>query len=179
MMSRTDNVYATFPTCRDPFAYRSRQPPPRPSTCVSCNLAPPFDLAPRLPNVPPTPLHPPTCIVGHSIRGQMFGLGTTEIGLNYRLRNHLPVPTVPSLPPGAKQTPHVHFVDPEFMNVLENKAHPLHAAAQEFYLHLALNHEVSSVSAGVPAAAPERLSTGRKSVYLFPAAVASNRPPEG
>ncbi|CAM9436840.1 unnamed protein product, partial [Scytosiphon promiscuus] len=77
-----------------------------------------------------------------SIGGQMFGLGTTEIGLNYRLRNHLPVPTVPSLPPGAKQTPHVNFIDPEFARVVENKAHPTHAAAAEFYLHLALNHEV-------------------------------------
>ena len=80
--------------------------------------------------------------LAHSIRGQMFGLGTTEIGLNYRLRNGLPVPTVPPLPPGAKETPHVNFVDPEFMRVLENKAHPLHEAAAEFYLHLALNHEV-------------------------------------
>ncbi|CBJ26371.1 similar to Probable phospholipid-transporting ATPase ID (ATPase class I type 8B member 2) [Ectocarpus siliculosus] len=77
-----------------------------------------------------------------SIRGQMFGLGTTEIGLNYRLRNGLPVPTVPPLPPGAKRTPHVNFIDPEFSRVVENKAHPLHEAAVEFYLHLALNHEV-------------------------------------
>ncbi|CAM9504783.1 unnamed protein product, partial [Hapterophycus canaliculatus] len=30
-----------------------------------------------------------------SIGDQMFGLGTTEIGLDYRLRNHLPIPTVP------------------------------------------------------------------------------------
>ncbi|CAN0443738.1 unnamed protein product, partial [Hapterophycus canaliculatus] len=60
----------------------------------------------------------------------------------YRLRNHLPIPTVPPLPPGAKQTPHVNFVDPEFTRVVENKAHPLHEAAVEFYLHLALNHEV-------------------------------------
>lgn len=79
----------------------------------------------------------------HSIHGHTFGLGTTEIGLNYRLRNRLPVPTVPPLPPGAKQTPHVNFVDPEFVRVMENKAHPLHKAAVEFYLHLALNHEVS------------------------------------
>lgn len=72
----------------------------------------------------------------------MFGLGTTEIGLNYRLRNQLPVPTVPPLPPGAKRTPHVNFVDPEFVRVVGNKAHPLHQAAADFYLHLALNHEV-------------------------------------
>lgn len=77
-----------------------------------------------------------------SIRGQPFGLGTTEIGLNYRLRNRLPVPTVPPLPPGAKRTPHVNFIDPEFARVVGNAAHPLHDAAAEFYLHLALNHEV-------------------------------------
>lgn len=98
----------------------------------------------------------------------MFGLGTTEIGLNYRLRNRLPVPTVPPLPPGAKQTPHVNFVDPEFMNVLENKAHPLHAAAEEFYLHLALNHEVTSACARVPAScSKERLPLGRVRACTF------------
>ena len=82
----------------------------------------------------------------------MFGLGTTEIGLNYRLRNRLPVPTVPPLPPGAKRTPHVNFIDPEFARVVENKAHPLHEAAVEFYLHLALNHEVRGLerSFGAP-----------------------------
>lgn len=80
----------------------------------------------------------------HSIRGHMFGLGTTEIGLNYRLRNRLPVPTVPPVPPGAKRTPNVNFIDPEFARVVENKAHPLHEAAVEFFLHLALNHEVSA-----------------------------------
>lgn len=79
----------------------------------------------------------------------MFGLGTTEIGLNYRLRNGLPVPTVPPLPPGAKRTPHVNFIDPEFLRVVENKAHPLHQAAVEFYLHLALNHEVCVLAAYV------------------------------
>lgn len=77
-----------------------------------------------------------------SIRGQSFGLGTTEIGLNYRLRHGLPVPTVPALPRTAKRTPQVTFVDPEFNKVLANTSHPLHNAAREFYLHLALNHEV-------------------------------------
>lgn len=80
---------------------------------------------------------------GCSIRGQTFGLGTTEIGLNYRKRNGLPVPLVPPMPPGAKQTMQVNFVDPEFTRVMENAAHPLHDATLEFYLHLALNHEVS------------------------------------
>lgn len=81
-----------------------------------------------------------------SIRGQAFGLGTTEIGLNYRRRNNLPMPTVPPQPPGAKCTPHVNFVDPEFSKVLESAEHPIHDHALEFYLHLALNHEVSLIS---------------------------------
>lgn len=41
----------------------------------------------------------------------------------------------------------MNFIDPEFVRVVGNKAHPLHGAAMEFYLHLALNHEVGRVRA--------------------------------
>ncbi|CAM9776695.1 unnamed protein product [Choristocarpus tenellus] len=79
-----------------------------------------------------------------SIRGQIFGLGTTEIGLSYRKRNNLPIPSVPLYNPIQSTTPYVNFVDPRFFKVMRQVGEPLHRQAHEFCLHLALNHEVQS-----------------------------------
>ncbi|CAM9749104.1 unnamed protein product, partial [Discosporangium mesarthrocarpum] len=76
-----------------------------------------------------------------SIRGRVFGLGTTEIGREYRKRNDLPVPYVPLFASGEQETPHVNFFDPELSRVLRRSSEPLHEHVRSFFLHLALNHE--------------------------------------
>jgi magnesium-transporting ATPase (P-type) len=77
-----------------------------------------------------------------SIGGVSYGLGTTEIGRAYRARHNLPIPAEPVRPPGEPATPYVNFVDPEIAAVLRDKHHPAAQRVHEFFLSLALNHEV-------------------------------------
>ena len=77
-----------------------------------------------------------------SINGESYGLGTTAIGLSYLKRNNLPVPLVPDKPRDALETPHVNFIDPKFEKVLSDPTHKEYKNCCEFFLSLALNHEV-------------------------------------
>ena len=85
-----------------------------------------------------------------SIQGVSYGTGTTEIGKAYRLRHNLPIEE--ELPPrlGEPKTPNVNFRDPDpadkarphLGKVLSDAGHPRHQNVHEFFLSLALNHEV-------------------------------------
>ena len=77
-----------------------------------------------------------------SINGVSYGLGTTEIGKAYAKRMNLPIPDEPVKDPNDPVTPHVNFSDPELKAALQNKASAQGEAIGEFFLHLALNHEV-------------------------------------
>ena len=77
-----------------------------------------------------------------SIAGASYGLGTTEIGRAYRQRHNLPIPPEPVKPKDEVTTPYVNFVDPAISSVLSDKAHPASQSVHEFFLSLALNHEV-------------------------------------
>ena len=77
-----------------------------------------------------------------SIDGISYGLGTTEIGRAYRARNNLPIPMEPERLANELQTPYVNFVDPAITAVLYNQDHPKLQGVHEFFLSLALNHEV-------------------------------------
>jgi len=77
-----------------------------------------------------------------SINGESYGLGTTAIGLSYLKRNNLPTPLVPSPSRDALETPHVNFIDPKFEKVMENPKHPEYKNCCDFFLSLALNHDV-------------------------------------
>uniref|UniRef100_A0A7S2WGS7 Phospholipid-transporting ATPase n=1 Tax=Rhizochromulina marina TaxID=1034831 RepID=A0A7S2WGS7_9STRA len=76
-----------------------------------------------------------------SIQGISYGLGTTEIGLAYRIRNNLPIPPDPAPIPGALKIKHVNFVDPALDAVINDRNHPRNQGVHEFLLSLALNHE--------------------------------------
>jgi len=77
-----------------------------------------------------------------SINGKSYGLGTTAIGLSFLRRNNMPIPAVPIPDPNDPETPHVNFVDPEFAKIIADPNHPEHSAARDFFLCLALNHDV-------------------------------------
>ena len=77
-----------------------------------------------------------------SIDGTSYGLGTTEIGRAYRARNNLPIPKEPVRPADEPATPYVNFVDPAISVVLNDEDHPKLQGVHEFFLSLALNHEV-------------------------------------
>jgi phospholipid-translocating P-type ATPase (flippase) len=77
-----------------------------------------------------------------SIGGISYGLGTTEIGRAYRARNNMPIPPEPVKPADEPNTPYVNFVDPTMSAILKDKGHPRAQAVHEFFLSLALNHEV-------------------------------------
>ena len=77
-----------------------------------------------------------------SINGNSYGLGTTAIGLSFLKRNKLQIPIVPPKPAGDPDTPHVNFIDPTFSEIMNNSSHPEHKNACEFFLSLALNHDV-------------------------------------
>jgi len=83
-----------------------------------------------------------------SINGESYGLGTTAIGLSYLKRNNLPVPLVPEKPRDALETPHVNFVDPKFEKVMSDPSHKEYKHCCEFFLSLALNHEVLPEKSG-------------------------------
>eukprot|EP00615_Pteridomonas_danica_P002232 CAMPEP_0114336722 /NCGR_PEP_ID=MMETSP0101-20121206/5901_1 /TAXON_ID=38822 ORGANISM="Pteridomonas danica, Strain PT" /NCGR_SAMPLE_ID=MMETSP0101 /ASSEMBLY_ACC=CAM_ASM_000211 /LENGTH=498 /DNA_ID=CAMNT_0001468749 /DNA_START=1229 /DNA_END=2726 /DNA_ORIENTATION=+ len=77
-----------------------------------------------------------------SIGGISYGLGTTEIGRAYRMRNNLPIPPEPIRPSDEPNTPYVNFVDPAMTAILKDKGHPKAQLVHDFFLSLALNHEV-------------------------------------
>ena len=77
-----------------------------------------------------------------SINGISYGLGTTAIGLSFMKRNNIPVPSVPPKPSGDPETPHVNFIDPEFSKVMRYGKGSEYWNACDFFLSLALNHEV-------------------------------------
>ena len=77
-----------------------------------------------------------------SINGKSYGLGTTAIGLSFLKRNNLEIPVVPPKPVGDPETPHVNFIDPGFSKIMKQPSHPEHKNACEFFLSLALNHDV-------------------------------------
>jgi len=77
-----------------------------------------------------------------SIAGVSYGQGTTEIGRAFRFRNNLPIPAEPVRSPDDPKTPNVNFVDPEMSAILADKSHPRAQRTHEFFLSLALNHEV-------------------------------------
>ena len=77
-----------------------------------------------------------------SINGTSYGLGTTEIGRAYAQRMGLAIPSEPVRDPSDPVTPHVNFCDPTMKAALSNALSSQHDAIREFFLHLALNHEV-------------------------------------
>jgi phospholipid-transporting ATPase len=52
------------------------------------------------------------------------------------------VPVVPPKPEGEPDTPHVNFIDPTFSEIMKNPNHPEYQNARDFFLCLALNHDV-------------------------------------
>mmetsp|Transcript_15420 Transcript_15420/g.30739 ORF Transcript_15420/g.30739 Transcript_15420/m.30739 type:complete len:1231 (+) Transcript_15420:239-3931(+) len=77
-----------------------------------------------------------------SIAGKSYGLGTTAIGLSFLKRNNMQIPVVPPKPADDPDTPHVNFIDPEFSKIMKDPSHPEYRAACDFFLSLALNHDV-------------------------------------
>ena len=77
-----------------------------------------------------------------SIAGRSYGKGTTAIGLSFLKRNKIEIPVVPPKPVDDPETPHVNFIDPDFSKIMKDPSHIEHATACEFFLSLALNHDV-------------------------------------
>ena len=77
-----------------------------------------------------------------SIGGVSYGLGLTQIGRAYRERNGIaivePPPPDPSIPP----TPFVNIIDPALVAVMKDESHPNYGKFRDFFLALALNHDV-------------------------------------
>lgn len=71
-----------------------------------------------------------------SIEGKSYGLGTTEIGRAYRMRNNLPIPAEPQRPSDEPDTPYVNFVDTEISAILNDKNHPKSQGVHEFFCRL-------------------------------------------
>lgn len=80
-----------------------------------------------------------------SIAGVSYGLGMTDIGRRVLKARGLSVAAGaadPRPPPGSQQTPRVNLYDPALEEALRDELHPQHSAVHDFFLHLALNHEV-------------------------------------
>ncbi|GMH62366.1 hypothetical protein TrST_g13763 [Triparma strigata] len=77
-----------------------------------------------------------------SINGNSYGLGTTAIGLSFLKRNNKPIPAVPPKPADEPDTPNVNFIDPAFSKIMKDPSHPEYKFCCEFFLSLALNHDV-------------------------------------
>ncbi|GMH85294.1 hypothetical protein TL16_g10184 [Triparma laevis f. inornata] len=77
-----------------------------------------------------------------SINGNSYGLGTTAIGMSFLKRNNKPIPVVPDKPAEEPDTSNVNFIDPSFSKIMKDKSHPEYKNCCEFFLSLALNHDV-------------------------------------
>lgn len=77
-----------------------------------------------------------------SIGGVRYGLGLTQIGRAFRERNNLTIVEPPPRDPTEAITPFVNINDPALVAVMKNERDPQHAKCLDFWLALALNHDV-------------------------------------
>lgn len=76
------------------------------------------------------------------VSGKCYGEGMTEIKRQVMLKKGLHVTDPPAPPPGSRKTDHVDLIDHALDATLKSKQGDEYWRLREFFVHLAINHEV-------------------------------------